>query len=129
MAKQSRISEWSISRLAAAMKKAEHEAEIYRAELRRQLQIGQAAAGSAGPTPQIAKPRSTRKRKGRKLVDDAKIVAELKKAGRKGASSGDLSKHFGLKTGQMSAVLQRLAGTKQAKSNGKRGKGGRWFAV
>lgn len=129
MAKQSRISEWSISRLAAALKRAEQEAETYRAELMRQLQIGQAAASGTGSAARSTRPRPTRRRKGRKLVDDAKIVTELKKAGKKGASSGDLSKQFGLKTGQMSAVLQRLAAAKQARSNGKRGKGGRWFAA
>jgi hypothetical protein len=73
----------------------------------------------------------TRRKRGpdRKLVDDAKVIASLKKAGKTGIAAGALGSQFQLSGAQMSAVLQRLAGEKKVKSNGVRGRGGRWKAL
>ena len=132
-AKRNGLGSLSIPQLLDGLKKAEEEAARYRVELERQRDVLDAAIG--GGSAQRARSTGTatssagRRRKGRKLVDDSKVVSALKSHGKAGIASSALAKGFGLTGSQMSAVLQRLAGAKKAKSNGKRGRGGRWWAV
>jgi hypothetical protein len=137
MPKNGSVSNWSVPQLVAAIQKAEKEAEAYRVELRRQIKMAEALTGGGPGSSRIvgaqqavasSRQRSRRSGSGRKLVDDAKVVATLKKAGKDGIAASELGKVFSLKGGQMRAVLQRLASEKLAKSNGVRGRGGRWVA-
>jgi hypothetical protein len=119
----------SIPQLLAGLEKAEREAAGYRAELERQRRLLDAAIGGSARNG-AAKARPARRGGGgRKLVDDALLVAALKRAGKAGIAASELGKQFKLTGGQVSAVLQRLAREKLAKSNGVRGRGGRWRAV
>ena len=116
----------SIPQLLAGLKKAEDQADAYRAELERQRRLLDAAIGGKGNgwTPKARK--ASTRGPGRRLVDDADVTAALTNAGKAGIASSELGKLFSLSGGQMSAVLQRLS-PKSAKSNGVRGRGGRWF--
>ncbi len=85
--------------------------------------------GGGRHAPPKAAGRKRRRGAGRKLVDDTLLVGALKKAGKAGIAASELGKQFKLSGGQTSAVLQRLAREKLAKSNGVRGRGGRWKAI
>lgn len=124
----------SIPQLLDGLKKAEAEAARYRTELERQRNLYDAAinaalqGGGRNGAPRKLKIK-VKRRAGRKLVADDKVIAALKSHGKKGIASSELAKGFKLTGGQMSAILQRLAAAKKARSNHKRGRGGRWWAV
>lgn len=133
---------WSIGQLAAAIDKQDQKIQDSQVALTEQAQLREAFAKELGKRLQVEVGGGRRggaraangavsgaaKGPGRKLVDDGKVITALKSHGKTGVASSELAKQFNLSGNQMSAVLQRLAGVKKAKSNGKRGRGGRWWA-
>jgi hypothetical protein len=132
---------WSIGQLAAAIDKQDNKIRDAQTSLSEQIELREAFAKELGKRLQVEVAAGRRgasrasngvaaagRGPGRKLVDDGKVVAALKSHGKEGVASSELAKQFNLSGNQMSAILQRLAGVKKAKSNGKRGRGGRWWA-
>src|SRR5687767_3014225 len=104
----------------------------------RQLQAAQRLIGdiSDGARPSRApKGAKAPARKGRRLVEDDAILAHLRSMGvttmtdkqPEGLTSAQLADQFGLTGAQMTAVMQRMQAAGKVKSNGVRGRGGRWF--